>query len=405
MKLRSVSGPRPLSSEPIAAAPPPDPTGALYRAMVDAVLGGEGLGRVAEIAAEGAGAPVAIVLPEIGALAAAPHDVLADADAGALRRYVRERMEGRPAEVPRFVARQVPIATGGRDLGVVALLRGPGTTPAAGACLSQAAVATLVEVALGEAREAGEGRPFLAELRSEERIEDAEILRRGRRLGCDLSHGAVALCAELTTTRPRQLGALIAAEWPGALTQIIEARMFALLPAGAGNEDSGAVIAAARALAERVRRQCPVGSSSLYTEVSSLGLALQEAELVLEVLQRSDAKLVEKVSGSSSYRLLFRVLASHPEEVRAFFEDTVAPLVRYDAEYRTDLLRTLDTYLDHNCNTNATAAAIYAHRHTVGYRLERVKELSGLDPASSEDRERLSLGLKAFRILSPDLPR
>lgn len=33
----------------------------------------------------------------------------------------------------------------------------------------------------------------------------------------------------------------------------------------------------------------------------------------------------------------------------------------------------------HNCNMNATASAIYAHRHTVAYRLDRVKELSGLD--------------------------
>ena len=42
---------------------------------------------------------------------------------------------------------------------------------------------------------------------------------------------------------------------------------------------------------------------------------------------------------------------------------------------------------------------LYAHRHTIAYRLERVKELSGLDPGSTEDRERLGLGLKALRIV------
>ena len=49
--------------------------------------------------------------------------------------------------------------------------------------------------------------------------------------------------------------------------------------------------------------------------------------------------------------------------------------------------------------------AIYAHRHTIAYRLERVRELTGLDPSSSEHRERLGLGLKAYRILLPRLPR
>jgi len=52
-----------------------------------------------------------------------------------------------------------------------------------------------------------------------------------------------------------------------------------------------------------------------------------------------------------------------------------------------------------------TAAAIFAHRHTVAYRLDRVKDLTGLHPARSEDRERLGLGLKAFRIIEPRLQR
>ena len=109
--------------------------------------------------------------------------------------------------------------------------------------------------------------------------------------------------------------------------------------------------------------------------------------------------------GEGTYRLLFRVLASHPQEVRSFYEDTVAPLVRYDEQYATDLIGTVEAYLANNCNMNATAQAIHAHRHTVAYRLERVRELSGLDPLRSEDRERLGLGLKAYRIIAPSLPR
>ena len=109
--------------------------------------------------------------------------------------------------------------------------------------------------------------------------------------------------------------------------------------------------------------------------------------------------------GSGTYRLLFRVLASHPEEVTAFYDDTVAPLVRYDDQYRTDLVGTLESYFDNDCNMNATAANVFAHRHTVAYRLERVKELTGLDPLRAADRERLGLGLKAYRIIAPRLQR
>ena len=48
---------------------------------------------------------------------------------------------------------------------------------------------------------------------------------------------------------------------------------------------------------------------------------------------------------------------------------------------------------------NATAAAIYAHRHTVAYRLERERDLTGLDPFKQDGRERLGLGLKARALL------
>jgi len=130
---------------------------------------------------------------------------------------------------------------------------------------------------------------------------------------------------------------------------------------------------------------------------------MEEAELVLEVSR--DGHGPGEEIGDTTYRLLFRVLASHPEEVRSFFEDTVAPIVRYDEQYSTDLVGTLSSYLSSNCNMNATAQSIYAHRHTVSYRLDRIRELTGLDPLTSEDRERLGLGLKAYRIIAPTLPR
>jgi DNA-binding PucR family transcriptional regulator len=199
--------------------------------------------------------------------------------------------------------------------------------------------------------------------------------------------------------------ATIAGEVPGALAQQVEGRVYALLPAIHDDPDPGeATLAGARRLASRLQRHGTVGLSSFYGDPGELRRAVQEAELVLDVLRQSDAPIAQEI-GTGTYRLLFRVLASHPEEVRSFYEDTVAPLVKYDDQYGTDLVGTLESYLEQNCNMNATASAIYAHRHTVAYRLERVRELTRLDPMQSEDRERLGLGLKAYRIIAPRLPK
>jgi len=389
----------------------------VHSQMVDAVIGGEGLERVAELAGRSAGGAVAIVIPRIGAAASSGASA---ADLDALRRYVGERLRDRPAPVPAGVAAEVPVTSGDEMIGAVALLS-DGAAPDATEFLHLAALASLTEVAIGQAREEVERKlrgSFLEELRSRPELEPREVVRRAARLGCDLSRGAVVLCAELTTDRPRHVVATICGEYPGALAQHMEGRVYALLPAAGGEPafarpDSQArplgdvTLAAGRKLATRLQRHGVVGLSSFYGDPAELGRAIGEAELVLDVLRRSGGASgpIPEDIGTGTYRLLFRVLASHPEEVRSFYEDTVSALVKYDDQYATDLVGTLEAYLDHNCNMNATAAAIYAHRHTVAYRLERVKELTGLDPMQSEDRERLGLGLKAYRIIAPRLPK
>lgn len=408
------------AAQPGHDAAPAAPAGLVERLrdvhlkMVDAVLGGEGLGTVAALAADAAGAPVAIVVPRLGVSAASPDAtpaIVADVAA-----YVADRTRDRPAQVPTAVSAEVPIRSGDELVGAVVLLSGrEDASPEAGEFLHLAAVASLTEVAIEEAREEVEQNlrgSFLEDLRNRPDLEPREIVRRAGRLGCDLSRGAVVLCAELTTDRPRHVVATISGEYPGALAQHMEGsgtvagRVYALLPAAGGDEAPEATLAGARRVAARLQRHGTVGLSSFYTDPGEFARAMQEAELVLDVLRQSDGagNPIEDI-GTGTYRLLFRVLASHPEEVRSFYEDTVAPLVRYDEQYRTDLLGTLEAYLEHNCNMNATAAAIYAHRHTVAYRLDRVRELTELDPMLSEDRERLGLGLKAYRIIAPRLPR
>jgi sugar diacid utilization regulator len=416
-----------MTGDPAAAArpaadPPVSPPELVARLrelhvrMVEAVLGGEGLRRVAEITAQAAGAPVAIVVPRLGAAELAP-----DADAVLLTaavEFVDELLAQRPAAVPEAVAAYAPIRSGDEVVGAVLLL-GDGTdvAPESPEFLHLASVACLTEVAVEEARQEVEQNlrgAFLEDLRARPDLERQEIVRRAARLGCDVAGGAVVLCAELDTSRPRHVVATISGDHPGALAQHVTGvagapeRVYALLPSlDTGDDAPERTLHRARTLAERLGRYGTVGLSAFCQDPAGLAQAMQEAELVLDVLRHSDAS-AERVSadaGSGTYRLLFRVLASRPEEVRSFYEDTVAPIVRYDEQYRSDLLHTLDAYLDHNCNMNATAAAIYAHRHTVAYRLDRIRELTGLDPTHSEDRERLGLGLKAHRIIAPRLPR
>lgn len=78
------------------------------------------------------------------------------------------------------------------------------------------------------------------------------------------------------------------------------------------------------------------------------------------------------------------------------FRDLLEPLVAYDAERNSDLIRTLTVFFA--CSENASEAAdrLFLHRNSVSYRLERVRELTGLDYRDNLDRLALRLGLLAL---------
>ena len=141
-----------------------------------------------------------------------------------------------------------------------------------------------------------------------------------------------------------------------------------------------------------------VARSRHTTDPADLHRAGAEALLAANV---AEARALTELSfeETGAYRLLLPAMSEDPRELQGFFDETVAPLVTYDYQYETELVRTLEAFLDADGNVAKTAERLYTHRHTIRYRLERVKELSGLDVSSTDGRERLSLGLKAMRVL------
>ena len=348
-----------------AAAPPAalaERLRGVHLAMVEAVLAGEGLARVAEIAGDAVGGRVEIVV-------------------------------GSPAPVPAQTTAVEAIASGDEPLGLVALV-GPAASPSeARWFLHLAAVASLTEVALGHA--AGGTGPtlrasLLEDLRSGRARDAHDVGRRAARMGCDLTHGAVVVAAELGTGSPRLL-ASIAGDHPGVLAEAAGRRVLALLPAGEGGP--GAAVAGARRLAGRLQRHGPAGVSGFCPGAGQLWRAAEEAELLVELRCRwplaGDAQLPP----------------GGPRELERFLDATVGPLRRYDEQYRTELVRTLRAFLDEGGDVGTAAAALHTRAHTVAYRMERIEELTRLDARCADDAERLALGLRALRALAPRLPR
>ncbi|MGZ6697244.1 MAG: PucR family transcriptional regulator [Solirubrobacteraceae bacterium] len=178
------------------------------------------------------------------------------------------------------------------------------------------------------------------------------------------------------------------------------AEVTVVLP-GAGEE---AAARTADALLRELKAALPghafaVGRSRVAADPADLHRAAAEALLAANVVEGDPERPVLAFEDTGAYRLLLSAMSEDPAELQRFYAETVEPLVAYDDQYETDLVQTVEAFLDADGNVAGTAQKLFTHRHTIRYRLERVKELCGLDVGSTDGREKLSLGLKAMRVL------
>jgi sugar diacid utilization regulator len=254
-----------------------------------------------------------------------------------------------------------------------------------------------------------------------------DLVARGEELGIDLSGGGAVIVVRAHHLAPseddwraRVLGAAERAARttaPGSLAAVISAatdgagQVVLLVPEAA---DEGV-----RRVAESIARELQsslhgftfaVGHSRVASDPVDLYRAGNEALLAANVAETRPASIDEPsevlaFEDTGAYRLLLPAMSEDPGELQRFYTETVEPLVAYDAQYETDLVQTLETFLECDGNVAGTAQRLYTHRHTVRYRLERVRDLSGLDVGSTDGRERLGLGLKAMRVLGIASPQ
>jgi hypothetical protein len=375
----------------------------------DAVAGGE-LRGVAETAARALGCPVVIAIPALGPPAIVPEGSVDESTAAAISAHAERTVAGEPPDPSPTAAHEaVPVRIADQVVGIVAAVittedpRASVETRDRHAWLQAAATAASVAALISESQVSsapmGTGAEILAELSVGAPEDLPELLVRARRAGVELRGGAVALAARRspapggrneTTVRPaEQLAGRLPAE-PALVAVTGPGRLRALVPLPPAAD--GAI-----ALADALRSDgWTVAQSAPRRDPSLLCLALREAELLGD-LKASGAL----ASGQEeTYRLLIRVLLRDFEELETLREQTIGPVVAYDARHGTELLATLRAFLVHDGSTTETADAMRLHRHTVGYRLARVHDVSGLSPYGSTGRERLGLGLKAEQIIT-----
>jgi sugar diacid utilization regulator len=255
---------------------------------------------------------------------------------------------------------------------------------------------------------------FVGAILNRQLVDREAIVAQAGELGLDVEQGASAIVARAHPLVPVEEG------WRARVRAVAERGARAAVPGtlaalaargGSGAEivlfvpgPESAAIRACDATLREFRAGLPgygftIGRSRLAQDPADLARAGNEALLAANVAEGDEEGVTLAFDDTGAYRLLLPAMSEDPAELQRFYAETIEPLVAYDDQYETDLVTTVETFLDCDGNVAATAQRLFTHRHTIRYRLDRVRELSDLDVGATDGREKLSLGLKAMRVL------
>ncbi len=86
-----------------------------------------------------------------------------------------------------------------------------------------------------------------------------------------------------------------------------------------------------------------------------------------------------------------------------FFNKCLGRICRHDKIQGTNYMITLENFFINNLNLTETSKAMFIHRNTLIYRMEKIKEILNTDLKHSEELLRIQIALKIFRILKKNV--
>ncbi|WP_419888797.1 PucR family transcriptional regulator [Neobacillus niacini] len=145
-----------------------------------------------------------------------------------------------------------------------------------------------------------------------------------------------------------------------------------------------------------------IGIGRQYETIRSLHKSFSEANESIRLMQKfENSGGVSHFEDHSIYHFLDSNIRDM--ELEEFFMKRLGKVYDHDQLHGTSYIITLENYFQNNLNISETAKAMFLHRNTLIYRIEKIKEILNSDLKNSEELLQIQLALKIFRLLNKKL--
>ncbi|MBF8984223.1 PucR family transcriptional regulator ligand-binding domain-containing protein [Lutibacter sp. B2] len=151
---------------------------------------------------------------------------------------------------------------------------------------------------------------------------------------------------------------------------------------------------------EYIKENISIGIGRQYDHVNELYKTYREASRAAEKIGASSDCTPVHYDDLGIYRIL-----SHEglkPEIVQFYKEMLEPLVIYDRDKGSEFVKTLEAYFKCRGNLKRISETMYTHYNTIIYRIQRIKDITGIDFDNYNDVLNIQIALKIFKMIKDD---
>ncbi|MFZ7102003.1 MAG: PucR family transcriptional regulator [Peptococcaceae bacterium] len=140
------------------------------------------------------------------------------------------------------------------------------------------------------------------------------------------------------------------------------------------------------------------GCGTLNNTCQQIAQSYQEALAVLEMKGyfSRETKNIYTYQDLGIYRFLPVLLEQRKGDL--FENQAIRNIIDYDQKHKTELLETLEVYLENDCSIHDTAEILHVHANTLNYRLKRISEIGEINLKDANQKMTVVIDLKMNKL-------
>lgn len=146
------------------------------------------------------------------------------------------------------------------------------------------------------------------------------------------------------------------------------------------------------------KEQCYIGIGRATPNAQNIGKSYRQACQVLKLQKNTqNDKGVVAYQDLGIYTLLMDI--ENEDVINEYYTETIQKLVEYDKLNQTNYCEVLQCYLEHSGSVKETAEAMFVHRNTINYKINKIEEMLNCDLSELDTRLLYSIAFMLKRIM------